>query len=183
MLILKQVPLSLAAFFALHHKDLKRHLRSQSAGVRPSPRVLSSPFSLIFVFPGQMLRSDEHHPSRPPHGFPSATTPSGRAAAAAPTPRPAGYCSRRAGTTFPPPRRQQLMTAAISKIKQETISIGDVVADSGEWSAAILSCERQGPAEMLQGNGCLRSLSCGGGTRACFFICCRYPNLSWWLSP
>lgn len=43
----------------------------------------------------------------------------------------AGYCAHWADTTFPspPPCQQQLMTAAILKIKQEMISIGDVAAD------------------------------------------------------
>lgn len=52
------------------------------------------------------------------------------------TPGPADYRACRADTTFPspPPHQLQLMTAAILKIKQEMISIGDVVADREKWS-------------------------------------------------
>lgn len=82
-----------------------------------------------------MLQSDERHPPCAPHGIPSATTPSCGAVVEL-TPGPADYCTCWADTTFPspPPRQLQLMTAAILKIKQEMISIGDVVADREKWS-------------------------------------------------
>lgn len=58
-------------------------VKAPDEALSPRPRVF---LDFFFFFPGEMLRSDEHHPSCPPHGFPSATTPSGRAAAAALTP-------------------------------------------------------------------------------------------------
>lgn len=47
----------------------------------------------------------------------------------------AGHCAHWADIAFPspPPCQQQLMTAAILKIKQEMISIGDVVAHREKW--------------------------------------------------
>lgn len=107
-------------------------IRNISSVVKALGEALSlGPIKPVFLdFSGEMLRSDEHHPPLAPYGVPSATMLS-RGAAAKLTPRPAGYCACRADTIFPspPPRWQQLMTAAILKIKQEIISIGDVVAD------------------------------------------------------
>lgn len=115
------------SFFFWHRRDLKQHLCSKSVGCCPIKLVL-----LDFI--GEMLQSDEHHPPLVPHGVPSAMMLFSGAVAKL-TPHPASYHGRRTDTIFPspPPCWQQLMTAAILKIKQEMISIGDVVVDREKW--------------------------------------------------
>lgn len=96
------------------------------------------PIKPVFLdFPGEMLQSDKHHclcSSRCAlcHHAISQSSNSKSYLGKEVT---AGYCAHWTDTTFPspPPCQQQLMTAVILKIKQEMISIGDVVADREKW--------------------------------------------------